>query len=88
LLPSVREWNFSNAFESVLLKRHPEYREIRQLFYKEGAVFCSVSGSGSSMFGVYEDPEKGKKAVERLLQYFSTAKFTFPLDRRPIPILE
>jgi 4-diphosphocytidyl-2-C-methyl-D-erythritol kinase len=88
LLPPVREWNFFNAFESVLLKRHPEYLEMRKLFYKEGAVFCSVSGSGSSMFGVYDDPEKGLKAVERLLQYFSAAKFTFPLDRRPIPILE
>ncbi len=81
-------WGFFNAFGPMLEDRYPVYREIREVFHKTGALFCSVSGSGSSMFGVYVSDTEAHKGEEELKQHCSRVKVTIPLDRRPIPILE
>lgn len=82
------EWRFFNAFGPVLENRYPVYREIRRIFQESGALFCSISGSGSSMFGLYPSEAGAQKGEEELKQHFSVVKVTIPLDRRPIPILE
>ncbi|GAB4369908.1 MAG: 4-(cytidine 5'-diphospho)-2-C-methyl-D-erythritol kinase [Spirochaetales bacterium] len=85
---SVREWEFFNAFEPILEKRYSVYNTIRGIFRETGALYASISGSGSSMFGVYASDEEVREGERVLKQHFSVVKVTIPLDRRPIPILE
>lgn len=43
-----------NDFEPPVFKKFPEICRIRQKLYEMGAVYASMSGSGSSVFGLFE----------------------------------
>ena len=46
-----------NDFESSLFPHHPELARIKQKLLDAGAVYASMSGSGSTVFGVFkQDP--------------------------------
>lgn len=42
-----------NDFERNILPAHPEIAAAKQAFYDLGAVYASMSGSGSSVFGIF-----------------------------------
>ena len=42
-----------NDFERSVLPAHPEIAAAKQAFYDRGAVYASMSGSGSSVFGIF-----------------------------------
>ena len=44
----------TNDFENNVFRNHPLLAEIKKELYQEGAIFASMSGSGSSMFGIFE----------------------------------
>lgn len=52
----VESWRgrLENDFERSVFALHPELAAIKQRLYDEGAVYASMSGSGSSVFGVFE----------------------------------
>lgn len=58
----VSEWrNFIfNDFEKGIFVRYPVLSEIKSALYKQGAVYASMSGSGSALYGIFP---KGKKAT-------------------------
>lgn len=43
-----------NDFESTIFKKHPELTGIKETMYKEGAIYASMSGSGSTMYAIFE----------------------------------
>lgn len=43
-----------NGFEKNIFRIYPELQRIKELFYAKGAVYASMSGSGSAMFGLFE----------------------------------
>jgi len=43
----------SNDFEKVVFKRYPAIQKIKETMYETGAVFSSMSGSGSTVYGFY-----------------------------------
>lgn len=43
-----------NDFESPVFKKFPEICRIKEQLYELGAVYASMSGSGSSVFGLFE----------------------------------
>lgn len=51
----VTEWkdNLVNDFEATVFKAHPELAAIKQSLYDSGAVYASMSGSGSALFALY-----------------------------------
>ena len=52
------KWNaFRNDFEDIVIPIYPEIRDIKELFKKNNALFSSLSGSGSTIFGVYENQD-------------------------------
>lgn len=57
----VAEWkdHISNDFEGPVFERHPELGEIKQQLYNDGALYAAMSGSGSTVYGVFP---KGRKA--------------------------
>lgn len=45
-----------NDFEKSVFAKHPLIGAIRQQLYQCGALYASMSGSGSSVFGIFEKP--------------------------------
>jgi len=67
----VEQWkgNISNDFEDPVFMQHPELLSIKQQLYEQGAVYASMSGSGSALYGIFE---KGKKvSINTSLKYSS-----------------
>jgi len=52
----VNEWKnlIFNDFESGVFAKYPEIKRIKETFYELGAVYASMSGSGSSVYGIFE----------------------------------
>jgi 4-diphosphocytidyl-2-C-methyl-D-erythritol kinase len=52
----VKEWKdtLKNDFEDSVFSDYPEIRHIKEQLYRQGAVYASMSGSGSSVYGVFE----------------------------------
>lgn len=45
-----------NDFEDSLFPRYPILADIKQQLYEEGAVYASMSGSGSTVYGIFNAP--------------------------------
>ena len=45
-----------NDFEASVFERYPQIRDIKEQMYLNGAVYASMSGSGSSVFGIFTEP--------------------------------
>lgn len=54
--------NSSNVLESVTEKKHPEIAKIKSDMIDFGAKMSLMSGSGPSVFGIFENEEKSIKA--------------------------
>ena len=52
----VAQWNgvLVNDFETTVFDKHPALAAIKRSLYDSGAVYASMSGSGSAMFALYE----------------------------------
>jgi 4-diphosphocytidyl-2-C-methyl-D-erythritol kinase len=58
----IVEWKdtIKNDFEKPVFARYPVIEEIKTKLYDLGALYASMSGSGSSVFGIFESqPEPG-----------------------------
>ncbi|NPU85751.1 MAG: 4-(cytidine 5'-diphospho)-2-C-methyl-D-erythritol kinase [Syntrophaceae bacterium] len=55
-----------NDLESVTLKRHPELRELKNLLLRRGALGALMSGSGPTVFGIFEKGEDARRAAAAL----------------------
>ncbi len=52
----INAWKNSviNDFEEPVFKRYPQIAEIKNQIYADGAVYASMSGSGSSVYGIFK----------------------------------
>lgn len=55
LAKPVEEWKdcLFNDFETTVFDKHPELAAIKRSLYDSGAVYASMSGSGSALFAIY-----------------------------------
>lgn len=53
----IQEWKYhiTNDFELGIFEKYPLIREIKQKLYEKGALYAAMSGSGSAVFGIFED---------------------------------
>ena len=53
----VEEWRdvLKNDFEPSVFAQFPQLAAIKQSIYDSGALYASMSGSGSSLFGIYDN---------------------------------
>lgn len=58
----VPEWkdHVANDFEAPIFQQHSGLAQIKEKLYADGALYAAMSGSGSTIFGIFE---KGKKAA-------------------------
>jgi 4-diphosphocytidyl-2-C-methyl-D-erythritol kinase len=64
----VAQWKglLKNDFEESIFKLYPEVATIKNQLYAQGAVYASMSGSGSSVFGLFEKPVQLKKSFPNM----------------------
>lgn len=53
----VKDWAMvlSNDFEPYVLGEFPAVKEIKDVLYSQGALYASMTGSGSSVYGIFEE---------------------------------
>ena len=67
-----------NDFEETVFKIHPEIAQIKQRLLDAGAVYAAMSGSGSTVFGLFEDNAEGSADAQlRLLDEETAAMVIF-----------
>lgn len=63
----LEEWKKTiiNDFEQSIFKHYPLLREIKTQLYELGAEYAAMSGSGSSMFGIFKQkPDCSGKFID------------------------
>ncbi len=56
---------FENDFERVVFEIYPEVKRVKEAL-SEGCIYASMTGSGSSVFGVYDSEELVLKIKDRI----------------------
>ncbi|AHM63361.1 4-diphosphocytidyl-2-C-methyl-D-erythritol kinase [Flammeovirgaceae bacterium 311] len=53
----LTEWKglLHNSFEDSLFPRFPQLKELKEQLYTAGALYASMSGSGSAVYGIFEN---------------------------------
>ena len=73
VLQPIETWRdeLSNDFEQSVFALHPEIEAIKQRLYNLGAIYAAMSGSGSAVFGIFQDPiEISKHFPSDMFTYF------------------
>ena len=66
----IEEWQglITNDFEPHILRTHPEIAAAKQALIEAGAIYASMSGSGSAVYGIFENEKEARK-VSPLTDY-------------------
>jgi 4-diphosphocytidyl-2-C-methyl-D-erythritol kinase len=53
----IKNWkeDLANDFEKTIFLQHPELQNIKNTFYSADALYASMSGSGSAVYGVFKN---------------------------------
>lgn len=82
LLLDLVHAGIENDFESVVFPQHPELCAVKRALERAGAAYASLSGSGSTVYGLFKLQELARKAVSRLSAEGMPAVATRTLTRR------
>ncbi len=74
ILKNRSRWKIElvNDFEPSIFKNHPEIEAIKSKMYSAGAFYSAMSGSGSSVFGLFDMQPSDLEFSDR---YFRFGKF-------------
>ncbi|GAA6263179.1 4-(cytidine 5'-diphospho)-2-C-methyl-D-erythritol kinase [Ruminococcus sp. f11] len=68
-----------NVFESGIIRKYPVIGEIKDLMEASGALKAMMSGSGPTVFGIFDDREK-MEAAAAVLRQSNLAKTVFATE--------
>ena len=63
---------FENDFESIVVPTYPEIGKIKKMLINLGAEYASLSGSGSTVYGIFDDEADALSAESPLTTSYST----------------
>src|SRR5690606_27373880 len=54
----VYQWHsrLINGFETSVFEKYPLIKKCKEFLYEHGAAYASMSGSGSTVFGIFDTP--------------------------------
>lgn len=59
-----------NDFEASVFPAHPELGEVKEMMYSGGAAYASMSGSGSSIYGIFTEKEAAMKMRDAFMSTY------------------
>lgn len=74
-LAALREYA-GNVLESASIPLRPEIAQAKKSLYESGAAFSQMTGSGSVVFGAFEDRETAAQACAALKRQWNTCILT------------
>ena len=80
LLDLVRA-GIENDFERVVFPEYPDLREVKRVLLREGARYAALSGSGSTLYGLFGSGEEAQAAAARMSASGHAALATTTLNR-------
>ncbi len=53
----IKTWEaeLKNDFEDSIFDKYPTIKKVKEQLYEEGAVYASMTGSGSTVYGIFEN---------------------------------
>ncbi|MBM9579378.1 4-(cytidine 5'-diphospho)-2-C-methyl-D-erythritol kinase [Leptospira sp. 201903070] len=72
---SALQGRLLNDFEPVAFQLHPELGVLKDRFLEFGSSYCSLTGSGSSLYGLVQGLEIQEELLHRLRQEFPNLTF-------------
>jgi 4-diphosphocytidyl-2-C-methyl-D-erythritol kinase len=66
----LQDW-VANDLETVTLTRYPELRELLEILSRAGARARGMSGSGPTLFGLFQEAEAARAAAAQVRENFS-----------------
>ena len=56
----LSQWkeNVHNDFEEPIFRQYPEIKNVKESLYRKGAIYASMTGSGSTVYGLFEKQHK------------------------------
>jgi len=73
-----------NDFEMPVFARHPKLAEIKRSLLKRGAQFALLSGSGATVFGLFDEESAARRAGAELAQDAELNLFVVPTCSGPL----
>ena len=73
--------NMYNIFEGVIEKERAEVGMLRSVMLDNGALGAMMSGSGPSVFGIFDDPKKAERARGAICELGLEAFVCKPISR-------
>ena len=72
----VEAWkdHLVNRFEEVLFPQYPILKRIKETLYEAGAVYASMTGSGSGIYGIFKEETRVPKEFKDYRVYRETMK--------------
>ncbi len=70
-----------NDFEDVVFPKFPILKKLKEAFYQNGALFALMTGSGSSIYGIFEHEISALKALEKIKKEFEIRAFDITLPQ-------
>ena len=82
LLSDLVRAGIENDFETVVFPQLPELRDMKRALVRAGSEYASLSGSGSTLYGLFESEKAAVKAARELRKQGLKATATRTLTRR------
>jgi 4-diphosphocytidyl-2-C-methyl-D-erythritol kinase len=70
--PDIFREKFTNDFEKIVFTRYAGLISIKNVLYEKGALFASLSGTGSALFGFYLHEKTALRAYDTFSSRFQT----------------
>jgi 4-diphosphocytidyl-2-C-methyl-D-erythritol kinase len=73
----IGEWEgyVVNDFEKPIIEKFPAIAAIKDTLYKNGAIYASMSGSGSAVYGIFDRPMELKEQFPHYKIWSGDLKF-------------
>lgn len=54
----INDWKdlLTNDFEGIIFRSHPVLGGLKKILYQKGAIYASLTGTGSSIYGIFKKP--------------------------------
>jgi len=83
----VKRWKLENTFTAAIEERFPQISRLRRELKELGALYSGLSGSGSTVFALFEQRSMAERAERMLIGSYALVKNIQALDNMPVGTL-